>query len=177
MNTTKVGGGHWLSTAAAASYQRMRAAGLPAGITSAGRTHDEQQHLYELYKAGKGAFALRPGSSKHELGLALDLPDEGGNPRAWVRANGRRFGWVKDVNPREDWHMEYVAAKDEKDPAPVLRLGSRGSRVKKLQAKVGVEADGIFGPITKAAVKAWQKAHGLEADGIVGPITGRALGL
>jgi hypothetical protein len=36
-------------------------------------------------------------------------------------------------------------------------------------AKLAV--DGIFGPLTEAAVKAFQKSHLIPADGIVGPLT------
>jgi putative chitinase len=50
----------------------------------------------------------------------------------------------------------------------LLKLGSEGEDVKKLQTKLGIEAIGKFGPKTDAAVKAWQSAHGLTADGIVG---------
>ena len=53
----------------------------------------------------------------------------------------------------------------------VLKVGSEGADVKKLQEKLGVEAIGKFGPKTEAAVKAWQKANGLKDDGIVGPAT------
>ena len=50
----------------------------------------------------------------------------------------------------------------------LLKNGSKGDNVKKLQEKLGVEAIGTFGPKTEAAVKAWQKANGLKDDGIVG---------
>ena len=50
----------------------------------------------------------------------------------------------------------------------LLKNGSKGDDVKKLQEKLGVEAIGTFGPKTEAAVKAWQSANGLKADGIVG---------
>ena len=53
----------------------------------------------------------------------------------------------------------------------VLKVGSEGADVKKLQEKLGVEAIGKFGPKTEAAVKAWQKTNGLKDDGIVGPAT------
>lgn len=50
----------------------------------------------------------------------------------------------------------------------LLKVGSRGEEVKKLQAKLGLGADGVFGPGTEAAVKKWQAANGLTADGLVG---------
>ncbi len=53
----------------------------------------------------------------------------------------------------------------------VLRVGSKGELVKKMQAVLGVTADGDFGPGTERAVKAWQTSKGLTADGVVGPKT------
>ncbi len=50
----------------------------------------------------------------------------------------------------------------------LLKKGSSGEDVKKLQAKLGLAADGIFGAGTEAKVKEWQAANGLGADGIVG---------
>ena len=57
-----------------------------------------------------------------------------------------------------------------------LRYGSTGEDVKLLQRILGgLDADGIFGRLTLAAVVAYQKAAGLDADGIVGPLTWAAL--
>jgi putative chitinase len=50
----------------------------------------------------------------------------------------------------------------------LLKKGSSGEDVKKLQAKLGLTADGIFGAGTESKVKEWQAANGLTADGIVG---------
>jgi hypothetical protein len=58
-----------------------------------------------------------------------------------------------------------------------LRKGDRGSAVRRLQRRLGVPADGVFGPMTRRAVKRFQRRRGLVGDGIVGPITRRALGL
>ena len=60
---------------------------------------------------------------------------------------------------------------------PMLRTGSRGDAVRKLQELLNAlgydcgSVDGIFGSKTYAAVLAFQKANGLGADGIVGPLT------
>jgi putative chitinase len=53
----------------------------------------------------------------------------------------------------------------------LLKLGSQGEDVKKLQIKLGVDPIGTFGPKTDVAVKSWQASNGLTADGIVGDAT------
>ena len=58
---------------------------------------------------------------------------------------------------------------------PLVREGARGNITKVIQQILGVDADGIFGPDTKAAVIAFQKANGLDVDGIVGKSTWRRL--
>jgi putative chitinase len=50
----------------------------------------------------------------------------------------------------------------------LLKIGSSGDDVKKVQTKLGLKVDGSFGPATANAVKKWQTANGLTADGIVG---------
>ena len=65
---------------------------------------------------------------------------------------------------------------------PVLKKGADGPAVERLQralnsANHAVAVDGDFGNGTKRAVMAFQAAHGLEADGIVGPATWAALGV
>jgi putative chitinase len=50
----------------------------------------------------------------------------------------------------------------------ILKLNSKGEDVKKLQTKLGLTPDGIFGTGTEKKVKEWQSANGLTPDGIVG---------
>jgi cell wall-associated NlpC family hydrolase len=57
----------------------------------------------------------------------------------------------------------------------VLKHGSHGPRVAKVQRWLGLTPDRIFGPATKRAVKRFQRRHGLTADGVVGPATWAAL--
>jgi peptidoglycan hydrolase-like protein with peptidoglycan-binding domain len=59
--------------------------------------------------------------------------------------------------------------------AKPLKKGSKGPRVKQVQRRLGIRADGIFGSDTKRAVMRFQRAHGLAADGVVGPATWAAL--
>lgn len=59
----------------------------------------------------------------------------------------------------------------------VLRPGSVGMDVMRLQKALRIGADGIFGPITKAAVIDYQRDNSLLVDGIAGPQTLGALGL
>lgn len=56
-----------------------------------------------------------------------------------------------------------------------IKKGSRGEAVKNLQQLLGINADGIFGAGTAAALVEWQAMHGLKADGICGPATWAAL--
>jgi peptidoglycan hydrolase-like protein with peptidoglycan-binding domain len=64
---------------------------------------------------------------------------------------------------------------------PLVSEGATGERVFAIQYLLneqigaGLATDGIFGPLTDAAVKAFQTDVGLAADGIVGPLTWPAL--
>jgi len=49
--------------------------------------------------------------------------------------------------------------------------------IKAIQAKLGVGADGEWGPQTRKALRAHQRAQGLEVDGVPGPATLASLGV
>lgn len=53
----------------------------------------------------------------------------------------------------------------------MIKIGSTGEDVKKIQLALGISADGVFGPGTERSVKEWQRKNGLTADGIVGQKT------
>jgi len=102
-----------LIPAAADSFNAMRQASLdqfgidlyPAGPLSAYRTYDQQAYLYNLYLSGKGAPANPPGTSEHNLGIAVDLADPA--MRNVVDQIGSSFGWAGTA-PTEWWHVAYV---------------------------------------------------------------------
>jgi putative chitinase len=68
-------------------------------------------------------------------------------------------------------HVEHAAQEEHSGVYETVKKGSRGSTVKALQEKLGLSADGAFGPGTERALKEWQSANGLVADGIAGPAT------
>ena len=51
------------------------------------------------------------------------------------------------------------------------------AQIKRIQAKVGVTADGLFGARTASAVAQWQRKNKLAADQKVGPATWKAMSL
>lgn len=60
---------------------------------------------------------------------------------------------------------------------PLIKRGATGIHVRYLQQKLGgLRADGIFGPATDRAVRAFQARVGITADGVVGPVTWSRLG-
>ncbi|HSN59206.1 MAG TPA: peptidoglycan-binding protein, partial [Clostridiaceae bacterium] len=55
---------------------------------------------------------------------------------------------------------------------PLLRRGSTNySAVSYMQSLLGVDSDGIFGPVTENAVISFQKRLGIMVDGVVGQQT------
>lgn len=63
---------------------------------------------------------------------------------------------------------------------PIEQIDSTGQDVRTVQYLLtahgqNLTVDGIFGPLTRAGVKAFQSSHGLSADGVVGPLTWPAL--
>ena len=96
---------------------------------------------------------------------------------AFQKANG--LG-VDGIVGKLTWAKLYDATPVNVTPVttqPMLRTGSRGDAVRKLQELLNAlgydcgSVDGIFGSKTYAAVLAFQKANGLAADGIVGSLT------
>lgn len=106
---TTIAPGRWLAPEAAASYARMRDDGMPAGITSAGRTYDEQLALWR--KQGHLGLAWHPDDprARHMQGLALDLPEPA---RSWCARHGGAHGWWRPF-AHEPWHFEYRATHDQ----------------------------------------------------------------
>ena len=106
------------------------------------------------------------------------IADTGSVPALTKKINGGDIG-LADRQARYEKAMAVLTGKiplraANSEAAPTggtLRRGSKGEQVKRMQAKLGLAADGDFGPGTEAALKKWQAASGLTADGVAGPKT------
>lgn len=71
----------------------------------------------------------------------------------------------------------------EKAPVKMVKPSLSAATIKAVQGKLekmGLykgKIDGMIGPMTTNAVKAFQKKKGLKVDGFIGPVTLKALGL
>ena len=52
-----------------------------------------------------------------------------------------------------------------------LRKGDRGANVRRLQRRLRITADGMFGPATKRTVQRYQSRKGIRPNGVAGPAT------
>lgn len=59
----------------------------------------------------------------------------------------------------------------------IIKKGMTGVPVKRMQEKLGIGADGVFGSGTEKALKMFQAGTGLKAGRIAGPDTFMAMGL
>ncbi|MCP9221572.1 N-acetylmuramidase domain-containing protein [Erythrobacter sp. LQ02-29] len=111
------------------------------------------------------AFAAFVESS--ELAIALRRHD-------WA-AFARGYNGPAYRRNRYDEKLATAYAREGVPPVRTLAMGARGDAVRALQRRLAARVDGVFGPVTRAAVCAFQKAHALSADGIAGPKTWNAL--
>ena len=117
---------------AATALEEMFAAAKEEGVSlstvSGYRSYSKQATIYERKKASQGEEeAARPGTSEHQLGLAMDIAKKNSSQLntafaeteegQWVAAYAHRFGFIvrylkeyEDVTGYmyEPWHVRYV---------------------------------------------------------------------
>ena len=127
---------------AAQALEEMFAAaqedGIRLSIVSGYRSYSKQSTIYSRKKAEQGQAAAdkvsaRPGTSEHQLGLAMDVSRKGSTQLntafgstqegQWISENAHRFGFVvrylkdyEDVTGYmyEPWHVRYVGPEHAK---------------------------------------------------------------
>jgi hypothetical protein len=118
------------------------------------------------------------GKSVQRLQRALGLAPDGifgSGTRKALRRFQRRHDLTADgIAGASTWRMLRRSGR-------VASRNNRTARPKRsvtlLQRRLGIGADGIFGPGTQRAVRRFQRSRGLTADGIVGAATWSALGV
>lgn len=111
----------WLEPSAQMWWLRLasefqRAWGVPLDITDAYRDLAAQQYYWDLYIAGDGNVAARPGTSNHGWGMAVDIytPAYGSSSspqHKWLQQWAPQFGWTWTTGRAsgESWHWEFAA--------------------------------------------------------------------
>lgn len=128
------------------------------------------------------AMAAVPGTSNHGWGLAIDVKlDSAGKRLAFLlnHAPACGFSWEAQSEP---WHIRYVDGWTAPADVPPYRgpytIGSTGPAVKAIQRGLpGLVVDGIYGPKTRDAVKAYQRRRPAlwPANGVTRAGTYRAI--
>jgi LAS superfamily LD-carboxypeptidase LdcB len=79
-------------------------AGIPARVTSGRRTHAQQRALYRRFLAGMNPYPVAPpGSSDHEIGLAVDVWTGSQDANTSLGALWR--SWGGSWSPRDEVHF------------------------------------------------------------------------
>lgn len=97
----------------------------------------------------------------------------------WFQGD-RGLGADGVVGPATWGALRDPAAPPPPAPGGLLRQGDEGARVRRLQEALvtrgaTLEVDGRFGQATEAALRGFQSGQGLQADGVAGPRTWAAL--
>ncbi len=100
----------------------------------------------------------------------LNMADNLGHRAITRRINGGYHG-LADRKRKTMKALAALKSTKTEQPFKLIKLGSRGARVKEIQRILGLNADGIYGNMTRAAVVAYQVVNELVPDGIVGKNT------
>ncbi|MBM7795586.1 D-alanyl-D-alanine carboxypeptidase family protein [Pseudoglutamicibacter cumminsii] len=130
-----IGSGQSMRSEAAQAFKKLRNAGAASGVNfhpvSGYRSYNQQAATYNHWRATYGqqhadSVSAAPGTSEHQLGLAVDVSDgichlrrcfATTNAGQWVARNAHKYGFVirypdgkTDVTGYwyEPWHLRYV---------------------------------------------------------------------
>src|SRR3954452_22309105 len=163
---------------------RISAALIAAGVVTQAGPFVGAAQAAASTTLDRGARGDGVAGAQRALGIAAD---GGVRPQAreHLRAFQRAHGLLVDgrIGPQTRAALGLAATTATSATTATTRhaaaLNARlpAETTRAVQAKLGIAADGVFGPQTRKAVRAFQAAHGLEVDGVVGPQTLGALGV
>lgn len=120
------------ATALEQLFEAAKEAGVPLSTVSGYRSYSKQATIYQrkvdsIGRKAADRVSARPGTSEHQLGLAMDIAKKGASslttafantPQGqWVMENAHRYGFIirylkdyEDVTgySYEPWHIRYV---------------------------------------------------------------------
>lgn len=153
---------------------------IPVGAWVYTGTDSSKPHIGTY--TGDGLVTEAAGTTQGVIQTKL----HGGKWKYWGLGKGITFDFIpgqttvpNEATKKEETKKEEPKKEKVKIP-PTLRRGAKGDNVKTLQTLLAKDGstlviDGIFGPGTQSAVRAFQTRHKLQVDGIVGPQTWGAL--
>lgn len=155
---------------------------IPKDMTAHGFMGQCSTISFKDLRPGDFVFKLDSSRRAHHMGYVFDK-----NLNV-VEAKGRDHGVMK--SPYKDWDVcgrpPYFRDAEGAGKSRILKLKSpymKGEDVRALQNALKAKgfspgtADGVFGPRTNKALRAFQAAAKLQVDGLAGPKTFAALGL
>jgi hypothetical protein len=127
------------------------------------RTFEKQLHKWELFQAGEGNLAARPGTSNHGWAVAVDFTGLGEDEITWLRRHARRYGFVNDV-PSEVWHYTYQEGLWEGEELTEeerrLLMWLKGFRDGTTENLVGMDSGQSVGKRVAEAIEHMSPPHG-----------------
>jgi hypothetical protein len=185
--------GERVSTPWGAVLTAARRDGVVFHLNEGHRTMARQQELFNLFLAGKGNLAAKPGPNAPHIRVGrIDHAIDVDGSDALIAWGGKHGLSLQRTVRGEAWHLETSAtaliafAKKHGALEQTLRKGQKGEAIEQLQKRLralgfislpsaGEPGHGFFGETTVSAVKRFQAKHKLTADGVVGPRTHAAL--
>lgn len=154
----KYGEGTWRTEKTADRWTTYKAVGLPGGKKGV-----------VAYTMTSAAAAAAPTPEQSAMARNIDA----GLQRAFAPAAPGPTAPASAVQPAPKAALQQAGVQTLRLTTPRMT----GPTIVWLQQRLGVPADGVYGPGTMAAVQHYQAAHGLTADGVVGPATWASLGV
>jgi peptidoglycan hydrolase-like protein with peptidoglycan-binding domain len=95
---------------------------------------------------------------------------------ARLRAAIARWQTARGFEPSTTWSRPHWVAALSHGPRRIIKFGSAGPAVRRLQRALNADGaslaiNGVFGPATDKALKAWQTSMGLNPTGVAADAT------